>query len=634
MLNPEKRPVTTEAVIEGKAGGFYGGWGFYFIRKYLQESLEPGRNDDPMKGYEESLSGTFIPPGIAKDKLMVYDLNRIFDNPSKGRDVDVPDGVNFKSITLHKVVVGGDRRDPQDLEAYPGCILVNVPKLKVHAIALFTNVIKNLGIGLYPMQVVKEGQHQWDYSVPHNPVPGMKGGLPHQVWVSKIDQKTGLPARDKTGHYMVTKTGGITATMIDMIQAVRSSGIYMIHIVDAIEAINQDHQGVLPGTKEPEGMVFAGLDPVATDLLCARHMFSNVPLKEALGVELVDRSGGRFPQQVPIPTADGNNIVTRMGYDCPLSRDRCLENAERRGLGMSKYYVMGKDAVTDCPLVSLQGHLGSVRGDTFSDLITKTLYFDAYKMPWDIQKTVFNYFEAVDKLVGSSLKKDFMETFDEDGDGIVTYEEFGKKGVLGAYLHLTGDTISELGQEQFGYLHGSFSAGAKILKNGDASWNPQGHSLFKEFSYGTACLVAYRMSLMELEAPDPFLPTLTWGKGKWPSFNLAWYIYLGIALYGSQFPYKIEYPSLYALAFHYADLTQNQGRYSGEIRSQPNPDGISTYFSCVSSGQEKPLDFTFYIPSGYDKLAGSSVRNVEVTTDPAKILTATFLGGKETWPRT
>jgi len=41
-LNPEGKAVTTEAAIEGKCGGFYGGWGFYFARKYLSESLEPG----------------------------------------------------------------------------------------------------------------------------------------------------------------------------------------------------------------------------------------------------------------------------------------------------------------------------------------------------------------------------------------------------------------------------------------------------------------------------------------------------------------------------------------------------------------------------------------------------------------
>ncbi len=631
ILNPGKRPVTTEAVIEGKADDFYGGWGFYFVRKYLKECLEPGQSDDPMKGYDESLSGTFIPPGTCKEKLMVYDLNRIFDDPRKGRDIAVPDGVNFKSITLHKVIIGGDKRDKEDFEAYPGCILVNVPKLKVHAITLFTNVIKNIGIGLFPMQSAKEGQYHWDYSFPYNSVPGLKGGIPHQVWIPQMDPKTGFPAEYKTGNDIVTKTGGLTATMIDMIQAVRRSDVCMIHIVDAIEAINQDHQGLFPGTKEPEGMVFAGLDPVATDLLCARYMFSNVSLEEALSVELVDRTGEHFPQKVPIPTIEDDHIVTRFGYDCPLARDRSLENAERRGLGQRKYYVLGRDVVNDCPLGSIQGHLGRVTENRFSDLFTKTLYFDVYKMPWDMQATAFHYFEAVDKLVGSSLKKEFMETFDEDGDGIITYEEFGKKGVFGSYLNLGGESLSELGQTSFGYLRGPFRARAKILKNGNASWNSQGRSLFKEFSYGAVCLVAYRMSLMDFETPDPFLPKLKWGKGKWPSFNFSWYIYLGIALYGNQFPYRIGFPSLYALAFYYADLIQNQGRHSGRIRNHPDPDGISAYLSSVASGQEKPLDFTIYVPTGYENIAGSNVINVEVTNDPAKILTATFLGGKEIW---
>jgi hypothetical protein len=65
-------------------------------------------------------------------------------------------------------------------------------------------------------------------------------------------------------------------------------------------------------------------------------------------------------------------------------------------------------------------------------------------MPWDLQETAFHYFEAVDKLVGSSLKKEFIETFDEDGDGIVTYEEFGKKGIFGPILHLAGDSTGDL----------------------------------------------------------------------------------------------------------------------------------------------------------------------------------------------
>ena len=32
-----KDTITTEALIEGRSGDFYGGWGFYFVRKYLTE---------------------------------------------------------------------------------------------------------------------------------------------------------------------------------------------------------------------------------------------------------------------------------------------------------------------------------------------------------------------------------------------------------------------------------------------------------------------------------------------------------------------------------------------------------------------------------------------------------------------
>jgi len=630
-LNPEGKAVTTEAAIEGKCGSFCGGWGFYFARKCLSESLEPGRSDDPMKGYEESVAGTYIPPGHVSDKLMVYDLNRIFDDTTKGRDVKVPDGVNFESIILHKAVVGGAPEDYEDLDAYPGCVLVNVPKLKVHNVTLFTNVIKNLGIGLYPMQAARAGQFKWEYSVPHSAIPGMKATIPHQVWVPEMDPEAGFPKRDTAGKYVVKKTGGITATMIDIIKAVSSQGIFMLHVVDAIEATNVDHMGTLLGTKEPEGMVFAGTDPVATDLLCGRYMFSNVPLEEAQRVELDDGTGGHFPQRVPIPSAEGNDIVTTTGYDCPLSRDTCFENAEREGLGQRRYYVVGRDTVTDCPLVSLEGHLGTVRGGAFSDVITGALYYDAYTMPWDMQQTAFNYLAAVDKLAGSSLKREFLEAFDEDGDGVVTYEEFGKKGAGEVLARWGGDNASRMAADQFGYLRGPFTSGVRMLKYSEPSWNTGQHDLLKEFLYGAACVAAYRMSQMESEAPDPFLPGLTWGKGKWPSYQLASYVYRGMSLYGGEFPTKILPVSLYGYAFRYADLTQNGGRYAGSVRTQPDPESVAMYVSAVLSQEEKPLDFTFYVPAGYDNVAGSIVPNVEVTADPAKIFTASFADGKEIW---
>jgi len=625
--NPEGRTITPEAAIEGRVGNYFCGWGFYFARKYLAESLGPDRRDDPMKGCEESINGTYIPPGLVADKLMVYDLNRVFDDPGKGREIEVPGGVNFKSITLHKVVVGGSPDDPEDRRAYPGCVLVNVPKFKVHSVTLFTNAIKNLGIGLYPMQAARQGGCNWDYAVPHNAVPGMKGGLPHQTWVAEVDPETRIPQRDATGNYLVKKTGGINATMIDILQAVKNQGIFMIHVVDGIEATNLDHTGSLMGKKETEGMAFAGIDPVATDLLCARYMFSNVPLREACEVDLPDGHGGRFPQKVPLPVVEGSNIVTRTGFDCPLSRDSLLSAAEERGLGRRSYYVVGRDGVTDCPLVSVEGHPGTARDGRFSELVTKTLYFDIYKVPWDLQQTALHYFSAVDGLTGSSFKKEFLAAFGEKGNGAVAYEEFGKKGVIDFMLHSGGEMTSLMGTKPLGYLQTNFCRRARALRLGDPRWNDQGHDIYKEFFYGAACLAAYNMSKLGIEGQDPFAPGLTWGKGKWPSLRLAWHFYLGVTLYGEQFPFRAGYASLYGLAFRYADLIQNEGRYAGKIRSRPDPEALGRY----TKGELKTLDFTFYTPPGYEKIAGSDVRNVATTDDPAKILTAAFSGGKEIW---
>ncbi len=57
-----KQVITSEALIEGKSGDFYGGWGFYFARKYLAESQDAGHSDDPMNDYAESVSDSFVLP--------------------------------------------------------------------------------------------------------------------------------------------------------------------------------------------------------------------------------------------------------------------------------------------------------------------------------------------------------------------------------------------------------------------------------------------------------------------------------------------------------------------------------------------------------------------------------------------
>jgi len=527
--------------------------------------------------------------------------------------------------------VGGTPGNAEDLAAYPGCVLVNVPKLKVHSIALFTNVIKNLGIGLYPMQASERGHPEWDYSTPHVPVPGVKAGIPHEIWVSDVDMATGLPKQDHDGAYVVKRTGGINATMIDIIQAVKNQGIFMMHLVDGIETINLDHTGSLPGTKVPEGLVFAGLDPVATDLLCSRFLFSNVPVKEAVDSGVVDGHGGYFPQRVPIPTVKGGAIVTEAGYDCPLARDSLLRKAEERGLGERRYHVMGWDAVEDGPLVSLDGHLGLARDGKFTDTATGTLYFDAFKFPWDLQRTTFAYLDSTDKLAGSSFKTQFLETFDEDGDGIVTYEEFGKNGIFGPLLQVNGDATSRTGTEPFGYLSGPFRAATTWLRCTDRSWNRGGHTLLRDYFHGRAMIAAYRMSQKDAELPDGFVPGLMWGRGKWPSFRHAWHTYLGMTLYGPQFPDRVDFPGLYALAFRYADLVQNGGRHTGGIRSQPDPGSVDRYISAVRQGRERPLDFTVHVPWGFERVGGSPVPNVQTTADPGEIWTATFMSGQEIW---
>jgi hypothetical protein len=605
------------------------------VRKYLAEALDPSSADDPMRGYEESLAGTYVPPGLVSDKLMVYDLNRVCDDAHKGRTVDVTDGINYRSIILHKAVVGGHPADPYDRERAPGCVLVNVPKLKVHGITLLTNVIKNLGIGLYPMQASETGRGscQWEYSVPHTSTPGIKGGIPHQIWVPEIDLQTGAPKRDAEGRYIVKKTGGILATMVDIIKAVSDQGIYMFHVVDAVEAVNLDHQGVLPGTKHAEGLVFAGVDPVATDLLCARYLFTNVTLEEAAKAEKLEDQGG-FLQRVPLPMVEENQIVTRSGYDCPLSRDVSFQYAEERGLGSRAYHVVGRDAVTDRSMVSLRGRLGCVADGRFRDVVTETLYFDAFKMPWDLQRTAFAYLEAVDRLTDSTTKQTFLDAYDEDRDGVVTYEEMGTKGVFGPMLFLLGSSVSMSGTEQFGYLRGPFTLAATRLKWAQAAWNADGHDVFNEALIGATCLLAYQMSQAEEEAQDPFVPLLTWGKGKWPSFQLASYALVAVALYGSEFKAKIENRSLFGQAFWHADLTQTGGRYAGRIASRPNPDAIERYLAAVKNGEAKPLDFTFFVPPGYGAPAGSNLPNVQETDDPSRILTVQFAGGSEVWPDT
>ena len=627
------RTITTEALIEGRCGDFYGGWGFYFVRKYLSETHDTSHEDNPMNGYEESVSGEYFPPGRAGNRLLVYDLNRLYDVKSKGREVAVPDGANYKEITLHKAIIGGDPDNHEDIKDYPGCVLVNVPKLKVHSIDLLTNAIKNLGIGLYPMEVARDDDPKstrWKYASAFKPFPVLKSEIPHQVWLPKMDDETGLPVKDKNGQYIVTKTAGIPGTMVDVIRATENQQVLMLHVVDAIEATNIDHQGMGTGVKVSEGYIFASLDPVALDLLCARYMFKTVPVLEARRLQKEKNLLTDFIQRVPIPKSDGQNIVTEEGFDAPLSRHNLFKYAESRGLGQQSYYVVGWDGVAEAPLASLEGHLGRVEGGKFAELITDQLYHAPSKLLWDLQNTVLSYIKANDSLTGSAYLQELMATFDENGDGVIDYDEMGKTGFYTPMMRLMAETIRLRAVDEHEFLRGQFISRSGGLKYTNEKWNSLGHNFLKEVRLSSACTIAFMMSQLEMEGQDPIFPTITWGKGKWPSFQFATAASIGFSIYGMGFPMRIDLMSLYGHAFQYADKTLNGGSYTGITGLDNNLEAANQYIKAVSDGAA-PLDFLVYVPTGYGSLAGTSVPNVEETEDPDKIFTARFNNGQEVW---
>jgi len=630
--------VTSQAIMEGKYGDNYGGWGFYFTRKYLADTHDPGHTDDPMSGYEESLAGACIPPGKAGDRLLVYDINKIDDDRSNGREVPVAGGINFPAITLHKVFVGGDPDNEQDCKDWPGCVLVNVPRLKVHQVELITSVIKNLGVGLYPMEAngsTEPGKIKWLYAAPDRSIPTLKTRVPHNRWVGESDEETGMPLRDQNGNVIMRRTGGMEASMADVIEAVRGQGIMMLHVVDAIEVLNLFH--ATPGyVRIPEGFILAGTDPVALDVLSARYLFSMLPVNEARKVQKDYHLPSDVIQEVPLPYSDGNDILTGEGYDSPYSRYLAFQHCEERGLGSQEYHVAGLDEWHGGSLASIEGHLGRVEDGVFSELLTGTMYWGMMKPLWDLQATCLGYLEANDELTGSRFKELILEALDENGDGVIDYSEKGKgSGVFfvphGARLMATG-----LSQEQL--LRIRFLMGVIPLRFLKEDWNTEGFDFGQRVLALGSLVLAFGMSQSPEEKQDPFFTDMTWGKGKWPSVQYAIYRQLCTRIYGPMFPSQYDLlMSPYGLAFRYADLKWNGGKYTGDAMlnlglgaTGVTDDIIGKYHADIAGGR-KPLPFSVYVPEMFGSTDNGPVPNVVETDDPGLLFTASFNGGEDIW---
>jgi hypothetical protein len=545
---------TPEALIEGTPhgvdAGFWAGWAFYFVRKYLSEATTPqDSKDDPQIGYLDSIKGNYITPGQATThgKLMVYDLNNAewFD---RGRRVDVPDGGdNYKQgIVIHKAIVG----DPADPDNYPGSVLVNTPILKVHVWSILTNAIKNLGIGVWPMCTGHDNDpdtHDWRYSYPPDYPPGTKDGVPgwkeegvwkghgvfHQRWYVVKANDEGMPLKITDKPNM-----GLDGTMVDMNLAIKGQVPYVLHVVDAVKIIDIKHTGIPGAVPRKEGLILASEDPVALDLLCARYMFKNVPREP--------NSPHKFARAVPLPRYDeaSGAIVTDQGVDERISRTRLFDYAARRGLGRLSYYVKGRDVTTtlSSPLVSKDGHLGKIENGEFVEIMTDHLYFHQGGSLWDLQPAVLAYAQATDQVSGANYYEEFM-ALDEDRNSIIDDRELGKNGLCACVLAAWSINLNLMGKGEAN--RGTFFNVSRLLKYADPTWNVGSVDSTRFFLDSIAFAIALQMATdKENKGQDPFFGIpygAVDGMPRWPSLQFARYRLEMFFIYVRMYPNAVEY---------------------------------------------------------------------------------------------
>lgn len=615
--------VPVEAVFEGRCGSFYGGWGFYFVRKYLFKYKTPVIDDNPMEGYEESCNGTYLPPGKTINKMMVYDLNKIQIEPSRGKTISLQDGQNFSKVTLHKVVVGGEPENPEDLTLYPGCVLINIPVLKMHAQDLITNAIKNIGIGLYPTQCAASqnpSDENWIYASPNTNLPCYKSKLPHSPWMLEIDEKTHLPKKDSYGNYIAHKTEGFSGTQCDVIAAVQNQGTLMLHISDNIDIINISHAVGSLAQPVHEGFIWASLDCVALDSFCANYCFNNLSMVKGKALQRQNHWSTDFLQKVPIPEVKDCQIISKPGVDSPLLRYTLYKDAEKRGIGNCTYHVKGINLLTNTPMASHRGHLLQESNQCWDEVITQTLYYNPHTILHDLQATILGYAKAHDKLYGSYLYNMIMDTLDENGDKVINYNEKGL-GFETAMIEPMAYALNVQVNEKYGDLKSNFIKALTMIKYSNSNWNAEGHDFLKTKLFLLQLATAFALSKLPKTQVDLFYRNIKYGNGYWPSFKTAKYINNMNMLFGGFIFDKISQYSVYGFAFQYCDLTMNSGSYS----KFSNP--LDEYFKDVKAGKE-PLNFVFYVPVGYGKVSGRKIPNVIETEDPKLVFTVHF---EEVW---
>ncbi len=624
--------ITNEGILEGRVEGlvdgeiktFDGGWGFYYVRKYLSSHCSQDESDNPMNGYEESCNGILLAPGEAKNKLMIYDINTLQEVPSRKRIVSVPDGKNFSKITINKIIIGGDPSNPDDIKLYPGSVIINVPVPKMHNNDLITNSIKNLGIALYPMKCAKSEDPldtNWIYGSPNNKYPNTRAKLPHSPWVMKIDDETHLPIKDKNGKYISFKTAGSSGTQCDLLKALQNQEVFMIHISDNINITNITSSNGNTALPISEGFIWSSLDCVALDTFCANYCFKTLPRIYAKQLQEKYHLKTEFLQEVPFALIHKQNIITKKNVDSPLLRYSLYKDAEIRGIGSQLYHIKGLNLTTKSTLSSYKGHLIQEKNNNWYEFMTKALYYNYLTLLYNLQTTIFSYAKACDSLFNTNLYNELMNMLDENNDGVIDYNEQGR-GFETAQLETFAYCLNLLITDEYGSLKSPYIQNISLLKNSNSCWNPNAQNFMKESIFLEKFSLAFKLSQQENQEKDLFYNKMIYGKGYWPSFKTVEYLYNMTYVYGGQSLKSISLSSPYGCLFQYCDIVKNSGNYT------KNPStALSDYFKDLNSG-EKPLPFTFFVPHGFGKLNGIKVPNTIETNDPKLIFTAHF---KEIW---
>ena len=147
-----------------------------------------------------------------------------------------------------------------------------------------------------------------------------------------------------------------------------------------------------------------------------------------------------------------------------------------------------------------------------------------------------------------------------------------------------------------------------------------------------AITAALNMAKVPADLPDLYHPGMTWGNGNWPSLKYLEKILVSRGIFGMEFPERLNWMTPYGLALCYADIKWGEGKFTGGTVPLMTDEAsfVDDYLNSIEKG-EKLLPFTFYVPTGYGKIAEKSIPNVKETNDQKLVFTFTFNNGKESW---